>query len=220
MAEPVLLDNDAALKITCYSLINEMLAAITSDGCAPAILGVGRFVIRGRLAKATNIADPTRASEAFARLLKTVSLVEPDEAELAIAAELESGANKMNLELDGGESQLLAVLINRKYRLLITGDKRAITAMALIGVTEASGKVACLEQLVAQIVRLVGGAIVRQRVCAERGVDLTLTICCGCSGTDPGEDGVLAGLASYIGSLNQSAPGMLIKGTDLASLSE
>jgi hypothetical protein len=172
------------------------------------------------LAKATNIADPSRASEAFTRLLEAVSLVEPDDAELAIAAELEAEASRRDLELDGGESQLLAILTNRSYRRLITGDKRAITAMASMGMTEASEKVACLEQLVAQIVRLVGGSIVRQCVCAEPGVDRALTICCGCSGADPGEDGVLAGLASYIGSLNQSAPGMLVEGIDLACLSK
>jgi hypothetical protein len=212
MTEPVLLDNDAALKIACYSLVDEMLASTTIGDCPPAILGVGRFVIRGRLAKANNIADPERASEAFERLLEKISLVEPDSTELAIAADLESEANRRDLELDGGESQLLAIMTNRGWPLLITGDKRAIAAMAVVGPGEAQGKVACLEQLVAQLVRELGWSVVRLLVCAEPAIDRALTVCFGCSGSGPGEEGVLSGLASYIGHLAKAAPGMLFEG--------
>ena len=35
----------------------------------PAMLGVGRFVVRGRLARAPNIADRARATAAFERML-------------------------------------------------------------------------------------------------------------------------------------------------------
>jgi hypothetical protein len=219
MPEPVLLDNDAALKIACYSLVEQMLTAITKDGSLAAILGVGKFVIQGRLAKADNIADRQQAAQAFERFLEAASLVEPDEAELAVAAELEAEANKLNLELDGGESQLLAILVNRSCRLLITGDKRAIIAMASIGLSQTAGRVACLEQLMSQIVRLVGETLVRERVCAEPRIDRALTICCGCAGGQPSEGAILEGLASYIGWLGRSAPGILADGTDLACLS-
>jgi hypothetical protein len=212
MTEPVLLDNDAALKIACYSLVDEMLASIAPGNCPVAILGVGWFVIRSRLAKADNIADPERARAALEHLMESLSLVEPDSTELAIAADLESAANRQDVELDGGESQLLAILTNRGWPLLITGDKRAIAAMAVVGPGEARGKVACLEQLVAQLVRELGWSVVRLRVCAEPAVDRALTICFGCSVTSSSEEDVLTGLGSYIGHLAKAAPGILLEG--------
>ena len=210
MAEPVLLDNDAALKVACYTLVDEMVAATTIGGTPPAILGVGRFVVRGRLRQAAGIADADRANEAFERLLAQSSLVEPDNDELAIAAELEAEAGRQDLELDGGESQLLAILTNRGCRLLITGDKRAIAAMAVVGPAAARKKVACFEQLMTQIVQRMDWPTVRSKVCAEPEVDRSLRLSFSCSGADPGQEGGLAGLASYVGGVEKKAPGMLI----------
>jgi hypothetical protein len=209
MPKLVLLDNDAALKTACYSLVEEMLAVITKDGAVPLLLGVGRFVIRARLARADNIADRERAIEAFDRFLQDATLVEPDDAELAMAAEFEADAGRRNVELDGGESQLLAILIKRSAQLLITGDKRAIVAMAAIDLRAVAGKIACLEQLFAQIVRLAGEPLVRRHVCAEPQIDRALTICCGCSGGSSPDGGILEGLTSYIAALRRSAPGIL-----------
>lgn len=219
MTERVLVDNDVVLKTACYALADETVAATTVGGVPPAMLGVGRFVIRGRLARATNIADPGRAGAAFDRMLEVIGLVEPDEAELAIAADLEAEANMRDLELDGGESQLLAILANRACSLLVTGDKRAITAMAAVATALAARRVACLEQLIAHIVGMVGSAAVRPRVCAEPQVDRAVTSCFGCSmASAPGDAGILGGLASYIGHLDGGAPGVLLPGHDMAAL--
>ncbi len=211
MPERILLDNDAALKIACYSLVDEMLVATTVDQVPPAILGVGRFVIGGRLARACNLTDGKRAIAAFARMLESVSLVEPTDAELEIAADFEAEANRRNLDLDGGESQLLAILTSRGCRLLITGDKRAIIALAAVAPLEAKERVACLEQLILQIVKQVGADAVRLRVCEESSVDRAITICFSCSAKDPASADVEGGLASYIRHLDGKAPGVLIR---------
>src|SRR4051812_10824074 len=113
MAERVLVDNDIALKIAYYALCDEMLMVTTMDSQPPALLGVGRFVVRRRLARAANIADKQAAIAAFEHLLQAMVEVEPAEAELAIAADLEAEAIHRDLELDGGECQLIAVLVNR-----------------------------------------------------------------------------------------------------------
>ncbi len=219
MVERVLVDNDVILKTACYALVVETIDATTIAGIPPAMLGVGRFVIRGRLTRAANIADPERARAAFDRMLPLVALVEPDDAELAIAAELEAEANRRDLELDGGESQLLAILANRRCNLLITGDKRAIVAMSVVAAGEAAARVACLEQLIAHIVGAVGLAAVRPRVCAEAKVDRAITACFGCSMAPPPADaGVIAGLASYAAHLDRTAPGVLLPGHDLRSM--
>lgn len=218
MPRRVLVDNDVALKIVCYSLADEMVAASSLDGTPPAILGVGRFVIRGRLARSSSIVDVERAKAAFERLLNAVSLLEPDEAELAMAAELEAEANRRDLELDGGESQLLAILANRAYRLLITGDKRAIRAIAVIAKTEVDERIACLEQLMAHLAQIAGIDAIRTCVCAEPKVDRAISICFSCVKAAPELGGVLAALASYIGHLNSEAPGVLLPGLDFAAL--
>jgi hypothetical protein len=88
MPERVLVDNDVALKVSCYDLIDETLAVTTRGAVVPAMLGVGRFVIRGRLAKARNVANTAAATLAFERLLAGMGAVEPDDAELSLAADL------------------------------------------------------------------------------------------------------------------------------------
>jgi hypothetical protein len=218
MSEQVLLDNDVTLKVACYSLADEMLAATSLNGIPPAILGVGRFVIRGRLARDSKIKDVERAKATFERLLEEILLLEPDEAELAIAADLEAEANRRNLELDGGESQLLAILANRACRLLITGDKRAIRAIAGVGIAEAKDRIGCLEQLMAQLVQSAGVYAIRTRVCEESKVDRAISTCFVCSQTFTEPEEVLTALASYIKHLDREAPDVLLPGCDLTAL--
>lgn len=219
MPERVLLDNDVVLKVACYALADETVAATTIDDIPPAMLGVGRFVVRGRLARAPNIADRARATAAFELMLSGMSLIEPDDAEMAAAADLEAEANRRDLELDGGESQLLAMLANRACKLLITGDKRAIAAMAIVAFGIAGSRIACLEQLMAHIVTGIGAAATRSRVCAEAQVDRAITACFGCSTAAALRDeDVLEGLASYAAHIDRSAPGVLLSGTDLRNV--
>lgn len=218
MLKGVLVDNDVALKVACYSLADEMVSATSLGGTPPAILGVGRFVIRGRLARGSNILDVERAKAAFERLLEEVSLLEPDEAELAMAADLEAEANRRGLELDGGESQLLAILTNRACRLLITGDKRAIRAIGVIGKAEAAERIGCLEQLMTHLVQIAGVAAIRACVCAEPKVDRAISTCFGCARATTKQEEVLTALTSYIGHLDREAPGVLLPGHDFAAL--
>jgi hypothetical protein len=219
MGERVLVDNDVALKIACYALCAEMAAVTTINGDPPSLLGVARFVIRRRLTRAANIANKQAASAAFEDLLRSVVSIEPNETELTIAADLEAEAGRQNLEFDIGESQLVAVLVNRGCDLLLTGDKRAIAAIAIVAPTEACGRVACLEQLLGEIVRHIGAGTVRAQVCDEPGVDKAITACFGCaSAAAPSGDDVLESLASYVGHLARAAPGVLVDGNDLRAI--
>jgi hypothetical protein len=219
MAERVLMDNDVVLKAACYALGDEVLSATTLERVPPAMLGVGRFVIRSRLTRASNIADSGRATIAFERMIATMLLVEPDEDELAAAADLEAEAIHRDLELDGGESQLLAILAKRACSLLITGDKRAIAAMAVVATADVGSRIACLEQLIAHVATANDFPSVRTRICAEPKVDRAITSCFACSSPNtPDTADVLTGLASYASHLDRSAPGVLIRGNDLSSL--
>jgi hypothetical protein len=209
MTEQALLDNDVVLKMACYTLADEALAA-TSQGGAPAgMLGVGRFVVRGRIERDGRIADRPRARATFEKMLETLFLFEPDEEELAMAADMEAEAQRLDLELDGGESQLLAMLVKRELSALITGDKRAIAAMAVMATVIAAQRIVCLEQLLAAILATAGLGTIRPRICAEPQVDRAVTACFSCFRQAVDEQDVSEGLFSYIGHLDRSAPGVL-----------
>jgi len=209
MAEQVLFDNDIALKVACYSLTDETQAIVTDGETKLGMLGVGRFVLRDRLERPRNVADLPRARASLDRLLETVEFIEPNEDELALAAEFETEARVRDLELDSGESQLLAIVIRRNLHVLVTGDKRAITAMAVVAAKLAAGRVVCLEQLMMLIVKASGLDAVRPRVCGEPHVDRAITACFGCARSAVPPEDVAEGLTSYIGYLDRSAPGIL-----------
>ena len=59
-------------------------------------------------------------------LIGNVTLLNPTPQEISLAANLEEAAAKCAVELDTGESQLVAILLQRSGPLLLTGDKRAI----------------------------------------------------------------------------------------------
>lgn len=209
MRELALIDNDVALKISCYSLVDEFILTTTSDASSIAMLGVGKYVIRNRVDRTSKIADRDRAKQATEYLLSAMSLVEPSDIELQTAAALEASAATQGLELDSGESQLLAIMAHRGHGLLITGDKRAIQAMAIVAPEISSNRVACLEQLFGWMVSASTLHQIRDAVCREPFVDQAITICFGCSQCKSDESNVAEALSSYIRHLDGQAPGVL-----------
>jgi len=218
MPEQVLIDNDVAIKICSYLLVEEMLSAITLKDQPPAMLGVGKFVVRGRLERDAKVANKETALAALSRLLQVVSEIEPDDEELAFAAELEAEANRQGLELDGGESQLTAILRRRDCRLLITGDKRAIRALAAVTGGFADGRIACFEQLIGELIGIAGLHAVYNRVHREPDVDRAISICLASSREGTDVDTVLTGLRSYVDHLRRHTERLLAAGADLSAL--
>ena len=62
-------------------------------------------------------------------MLSQMLLLEPTASEIELAAEFEAQAQRQNVPLDSGESQLAAIALSRAARGILTGDKRAITAL-------------------------------------------------------------------------------------------
>ena len=142
------------------------------------------------------------------------SLIEPTEEESTLAAEFESLALAAALPLDAGESQLCAVLVSRNLPLLVTGDKRAITALESLvdsdtRLASVCGKIKCVEQLVLQAISVHGYGAIKQRICANSGVDKSLSICFGCASGTTDEEDTKSGLNSYINALRTEAPRVL-----------
>lgn len=213
----VLIDNDVVLKACCYRIDEALLAILDDAGATPRLLPLARYVVAGRIRRDRSLADPDGARAAFDRAMARLGAVEPTGEELRRAAEFEAQAQAMNLELDGGESQLLAILILRDLPLLLTGDKRAIGAIERVAGGElARPSIACLEQLMATVLRHLGVVALRGLVCAEPGVDRTMTTCFACRSPVVDPDSVAECLRSYVTHLRKAAGRVMIPSDDLS----
>jgi hypothetical protein len=137
--------------------------------------------------------------------------IETTAEEQALAAHLEATAQSLPVNLDTGESQLLAVLVLRALPRLMTGDKRAIIAIerlldAVEALADVTGKLTCLERLVKYAVTKGDAALIQEAICKEPDVDRTLSICFRCFSPERTIETVVEGLDSYISDLRQRAP--------------
>lgn len=220
MTDQVLFDNDVLLKLCRYSLWPET-SRLLPDAWPAGVLGAAEYVLRSRISRDRTIPDRSIVSANLEHLLSQAEAIEPSEAELQLAAALETVAQQLDVALDGGESQLLAILVRRPARLLVTGDKRAIRAAGVASrqvswLLEAAGRVASLEQLVATLAATLTLDVVRGMVCADAEADKALSNCFSCSspGFQPGS--AAAGLASYVEHTRSTSEGLLLPHSDLA----
>lgn len=144
-------DNDVVFKAVCYDLASGLWPGVGAT-YRVGVLGAARYVVSDVIDRGGIPRDKAAAREALAALLAVVSELEPTGAELTLAAELELVAQRAGLSLDAGESQLCAMVIERRVSMLDTGDKRAVRSLekmldAADRLRELCGKVRCLEQL-------------------------------------------------------------------------
>ena len=203
-------DNDILIKAACYRLEAGLV------GSSFGVLGAARFVIRFRIAKMPLTGDRESAQRAAADLIARSFVLEPTLEEQTLAAELETLAQREGLELDAGESQLAAIVAERRLPQLKTGDKRAIRALeqlldAVPRLATLACRVRCLEQLIEDLVERVDNPDeVARAICTEPTVDKTLAICARCYAPRPHGPAIdREGLSSYIGQLRADAPRLL-----------
>jgi hypothetical protein len=212
MALGILLDTDILIKCACYALLEHIRPPAGFDS-EIGILGVAKYTVRTHLERLGQIANRPSAQRLFETYLDEVSEVEPTEEELMLASAIEEAGLQKGVDLDVGESQLCAIAILRASPLLVTGDKRAIMGAESLQVEvtrlpELQGRIVCLEQVIIGIADRMSPVTVRLKVCAEPGVDKSLTICCGCRG-DSSQPFSLDGLYSYVRHLRTQAPTLL-----------
>jgi hypothetical protein len=222
MPSGALLDNDVVLKTCCYAAIDAMLGCLGKVGPV-AVLGMARFVLASRIAKARNIVNKASATAALAVLLAAADTVEPDSSDVALAAEFEAEASARGVALDSGESLLLAVLLQRGTSLMLTGDKRAVAAIEAVAwalgcATRATGRVACLEQLFMELLARCEAEWLHERVCSEPEADKALSVCFACNSHMFIVDSAVDGLVSYINDLRIQAPTVLVATDDLSAV--
>jgi hypothetical protein len=209
-------DNDILFKGAWYGLLRELVAAIPSAPGDTLILGHARFVVGKRLQRQRDRGDVEagKALDHFGDVLHELVQAEPTDAEIALAASLESSAQMDGLALDSGESLLCSMVLHRQLRKLATGDKRAIRALEILScqredLRALSGKVVCLEQLFLRLLAGRSPADIRAAVCGRPHVDKALTACFGCSANGIAVEDWAVGLKSYVNSLRADASTVL-----------
>ena len=208
------LDNDVILKGVSYGVLSELLASLPDGPHAHGVLGAARFMLPKKLSR-KSVVRKAHALAELDELLKSFDVLEPDEIEQRLAAELQFNAQRCSQALDVGEAQLVAMVVTRKLRHLLTGDKRAIVALASIPLPSAidpsrlSRKLVCLEQAIWVLLDHKDAASVRAAICAEREVDTQLRICFSCSAHDVEEASWREGLRSAIEEVRARCPDFL-----------
>jgi hypothetical protein len=203
-------DNDVLLKGACYGFLQALMSAVPGDGPV-GVLGSSQFIVPKKIIKMRLNRPTDQPLGEFASFLATCHVIEPSEAEQVMAAKLEAAAQMMALNLDTGESQLIAVTVSRYVSWLVTGDKRAIVSVEPLLKEQAelsflAGKIRCFEQLVMALMLSTSVATLRAAICAEARVDRALNICFACNSAGADKAVVIAGLESYIGDLRRAAP--------------
>ena len=166
MAELVLVDNDVLLKTSCLDLVADLIELLAGGSRDVAGLALARFVLKRKIEKSGRIADRQRATKALETVLASILALEPDDTELGLAAQYEEHALSAGYAFDSGESQLLAVLVNRAAKVTVTGDKRAVAAAWRLAtdleiVPALAGRLGCFEQVMLGICGKKGGPCCR-----------------------------------------------------------
>lgn len=192
-------DNDLILKSVSYGLTEAFWPECNANSIG--VLGAARYVVHHEIDRAGLNRGAAAAHSDLSGLLARCEELEPTKEEITLAAEIE----------------LAAIVVVRDLPLFETGDKRAISGLEearrhLRALNALQGRVRCLEQIVRRAIS------VEERfdgfssgVCAESGVDKSLSICFGCFGNSPADrTTVHEALTQYILEVRRSASNVLV----------
>ena len=205
---PVLADNDLIFKLAAYCRHGYLISGL---GPEPAqMLPATKFVLKDLARKSRRVTNREAVQAAVEEAVAGLAIISPSPEAIALAAQLEEAAKAHSLELDTGESQLLAIALMEPVRLILTGDKRAVAAIELLAAVELAGRIACLEQVLAALAEREPLDELRAAVCSEPRIDTAATMVFGCSQSTCTREQVSEGLASYIEHLRKNAERCLI----------
>ena len=178
----VLFDNDVILKIAVYELANQVQQLWPNGTYSITVLFSARFVLALTIRRNSKSSNKERIAQSLQYLLSHFEEVEPTEQELQLAAAIEEEAMQRSLPLDSGESILASVLCHRDAESLITGDKRAISAIERLvsNFPKTRNAIACFEQLMLTIIGFSDLESLRKAVCTEACADRSMAICFCC----------------------------------------
>lgn len=113
-------------------------------------------------------------------------------------------------QIDPGEAVLMSVTACHEHGVFITGDKRALEALARHSAREnLAGKILCLEQLIKRCLEAKGRTWLLDNICPNRLRDKAVSMVLG-SLCDASVGNITEGLNSYISQLDQLADPTLL----------
>lgn len=205
MASRLLVDNDVLIKLAHWGLLDQLAACFDLD--RPQVSALASLQFRANR-RDTKLFHTPPAADALAEYLSGTSEIpagRPEDLSL-----LQGVTN-----LDAGEVELIAACLSDPDALLISGDKRALIALAELGPTGVAerlvGRVICLEQLLGMIADLSGYARVIEGVLMHRELDAALRSVVGPHGCT--DSHFLEGIASYVTDLRRQTASLLHTGS-------
>lgn len=194
----LLLDADAASKLAHWGLLEELpgLFSINWDAVATleSVKHRARSVKKGTRDKL--FCSPTVAAEALVYLEKMADLPTPSAKHVAMLENVP--------RIDGGEVILLAVAAVHQDTYVITGDKKAMSALGKFvrnpRIQDFDGRCICLEFILLQFLNKHGVEWLRKKICPFKELDKSIGAAMG-SNCDAPEAHVKEGLQSYLADL-------------------
>lgn len=214
----VAVDNDIIEKCAFLGLLDELHVLLGCERDALRVLPTAKYRYGEK--------EPGKAIRKFGATLAADMLAFCHAlAEVPSAHDDDATALQGVTDLDSGEVILMSFVSRTEGARLVTGDKRAIRALAIAPegaamVARLAGRVLCMEQIVERAIRRLGFEETRRLVvegmCAPRevrslAVDKVVGVCFG-SGLRAERAAVTATLAVYVGELRTTSAGMLAAG--------
>jgi len=180
---PVLIDNDALLKLAQYDLLESGLAAFGIAREDVRVLHTAKYA----LLPAKNRLKRCKTEDCAVRLEAFLSSIPPIEEDAGSPDEFD--ALNGHPSIDAGEARLFAAAASGQETIVITGDKRALAALGEATEfadlkTRLSGKILSLELFFRFLIE-VDFASTQISVRRQPGVDKALTIAFGTSHPAP-----------------------------------
>ncbi len=203
-----LVDNDAISKLAACDLVEPAIAALKFENdrvfmapSAPYSLNVLKNQEKGR--RRYGVEVHARICQ-FVQQIRTATEV-PDPQDMQILLGVEG--------IDPGEALLFALSARNLDSVIVTGDKRAIRALATApGLDEIRlalrGRILCWEQILAATIQHLGFEKALDPILAACDADKVLGIAFA-SGAKTTEASVFDALRSYVGDLRRNAAGLL-----------
>lgn len=201
MASRLLVDNDVLIKLAHWGLLDPLPACFNLDWQHVTALTSLKF--RARRGDTKLFKTPAVAARLAEQLENTAEVTAGDPADLSKLQGI--------VDLDAGEVELVAACLADPDALLISGDKRALIALANAcppGVAaRLSGRVICLEQLLTLIARETSETFVIDGVLKHRELDSALRSVVGPTGCSAVT--FLEGMDSYVSHLRGNTSELL-----------
>lgn len=207
-AVPALTDSDIAHKLACSNLVEPWLRFLAKEGYQSYVLDTlrYRFKLNDDVRSLAKCGDESTRDQL--RLLVSSSSNAPAPQDGGIVALL-AGIPGIN----SGEAVLFALAAEWATSTLITGDKNSLRALASTAQcaplrTVLAGRLLCLEQVMARLIKMFGYEVVKSRVLSGNACDAVMRVAFG-SGTHSTERSTMDALEYYYANLEKETNGLL-----------